>query len=146
MLLIIFSNWFHCHMLTIVFQCPCLRCVLSCHQLIYKCIASFYYLCYLLNLSFLNFFVKDFLVFRVFSSLACSFCCLGYVEFFIGRWLNQDVLWFFGGWHDVDDFFNCLRFDNFTGFLRLDFRVESIELRMVEKRCISGEKQWKSIF
>lgn len=68
------------------------------------------------------------------------------VEFLIGRRLDQDVLRFFGGWHDVDDFFNRLRLDDFTGFFGLDFRVKGIELRMVEKRRVFGEKEGNDIF
>ena len=68
------------------------------------------------------------------------------VEFLIGRRLDQDALRFFGGWHDVDDFLNRLRLDDFTGFFGFDFRVKGIELRMVEKRRVFGEKEGKDIF
>ena len=146
MLLIVFSNWLHCHMFAVVFKHSRLWCVLPCHQFVHKCVASLDDFCYLLNLSFLHFLIEDLLIFRILSSLTWPFRSLSYVEFLIGGRLSQDALRFFGGWHDVDDFFNRLELDDFTGFFGLDFRVKGVELRMVKKRRIFGEKERKDIF
>jgi hypothetical protein len=58
--------------------------------------------------------------------MARPFRCLRYVEFLIRGRLNQDVLRFFGGWDNVNDFFNRLSFDEFTVFFGLDFQVKAI--------------------
>lgn len=126
------SKVFHPIVLTVIFKNSKLWIVFSCHQLIYKSIASFNYFRYFFNLSFLDFFVEDLFIFSVIWTTD-FFDCMVNIELFVGRWLEDNILWFFWSWHNVGNFFLRMRFKYFLYFIRLNFSINWVELRMIEE-------------
>lgn len=119
-------------MLAVIFQNPKFWVIFPCHQLINKSVTPFNYFCYLLNLSFLNFFIEYFLIFSVIRTV-CFFSSLSDIEFFIGRGLNNNILRLFWCWLQIDNFLLGLGFDDFLHFIRFDFSINCVELSIFDE-------------
>jgi len=127
-----FSQIFYSIMFAVVFQNSEFWIIFPCHQLIHKSVASFNYFRYLLNLSFLDFLIKYFLIFSVIWTI-CFFSCLSDVKLFIGRWLNYNVLRFFRCGLHIHYFLLGLGFYDFLHLIRLDFSINCGELSIIHE-------------
>ena len=117
MLLVVLSHVLDSIVLAGAFQGCGFCIVLPGHQLVNKGIAPFYDFGNFLDLSFFDFFVKDFFVLSIIRAIGRFFSSLGDVEFFIRRCLNKDIVCFFGRRHDVNYLFDRLGLDDFVGLL-----------------------------
>lgn len=138
------SKKFHSIVLAIVLKCSCFRIIFSCHQLVYEGIASFYDFGYFLNLSFFDFFIEDFFILNVFSSVR-FFCCLSDIKLFAGWWLDESIIWLFGCWHDIGNLLLWHQFEDFLHFVGFDFSINYIELLIIKNKCgliLNKGKYW----